>query len=67
MGDFYVHYEYWFATFQLVMAMLGMGATLSLRDFGDILREPKSVSLGLGIQIVLVPLIGPAFSARPGY
>jgi BASS family bile acid:Na+ symporter len=57
MGDLYVQHEYWFATFQLVMAMLGMGATLSLRDFGDVVREPKSVSLGLVIQIVLVPLI----------
>jgi BASS family bile acid:Na+ symporter len=57
MASFYVQYEYWFATFQLVMAMLGMGATLSLRDFGDVVREPKSVSLGLVIQLVLVPLI----------
>jgi BASS family bile acid:Na+ symporter len=57
MGDLYIQHEYWFATFQLVMAMLGMGATLSLRDFGDVVREPKSVSLGLVIQIVLVPLI----------
>ena len=57
MGSFYVQHEYWFATFQLVTAMLGMGATLSLRDFGDILREPTSVLLGLGVQIILVPVI----------
>jgi BASS family bile acid:Na+ symporter len=57
MGDLYIQHEYWFATFQLVMAMLGMGATLSLRDFGDVMREPKPVFLGLVIQIVLVPLI----------
>lgn len=61
MGHFYVQYEYWFATFQLVMAMLGMGATLSSRDFGDVVREPKSVSLGLIIQIVVVPLIAFTF------
>lgn len=61
MGNFYVQYEYWFATFQLMMAMLGMGATLSLRDFGDVMREPKSVSLGLIIQIVMVPLIAYTF------
>ena len=36
MGDFYVEYEYWFAAFQLVMAMLGMGATLTARDFRDV-------------------------------
>ncbi len=57
MGDFYVQHEYWFATFQLVTAMLGMGATLSLRDFGDIMRQPASVLLGLGVQIILVPVI----------
>lgn len=56
MGAFYVEYEYWFAVFQLVMAMFGMGATLSLRDFRDVVREPKSVSIGLAVQIVLVPL-----------
>lgn len=57
MGDFYVQYEYWFATFQLVTAMFGMGATLSTRDFRDVVREPKSVTLGLCIQLLLVPLI----------
>lgn len=57
MGDFYVQHEYWFATFQLVMAMLGMGATLTVRDFSDVIREPRSVSLGLVVQLVVVPLV----------
>ena len=61
MGEFYVQYEYWFATFQLVMAMLGMGATLTLRDFGDILREPRSVTLGLCVQVLVVPLVAFVF------
>jgi BASS family bile acid:Na+ symporter len=56
MGALYVEYEYWFAAFQLVMAMLGMGATLTARDFRDVVREPKPVTLGLIVQIVLVPL-----------
>jgi bile acid:Na+ symporter, BASS family len=56
MGTLYVQYEYWFAAFQLVMAMLGMGATLTARDFRDVVREPKPVTLGLIVQIVLVPL-----------
>jgi BASS family bile acid:Na+ symporter len=56
VGAFYVEYEYWFAAFQLVMAMLGMGATLTARDFRDVVREPKPVTLGLIVQIVLVPL-----------
>jgi BASS family bile acid:Na+ symporter len=55
MGEFYIQYEYWFAVFQLVMAMLGMGATLTARDFRDVVREPKAVTLGMVIQLVLVP------------
>ncbi len=66
MGAFYVEYEYWFAVFQLVMAMLGMGATLTGRDFRDVLREPKSVSLGLVVQIVLVPVAAFVFLTALG-
>lgn len=57
MGSFYVEHEYWFAVFQLVMAMFGMGATLTGQDFRDVVREPKSVTIGLVVQIVLVPLV----------
>jgi BASS family bile acid:Na+ symporter len=56
MGAFYVEHEYWFAAFQLVMAMVGMGATLTARDFRDIVREPAAVSLGMVVQLILVPL-----------
>jgi bile acid:Na+ symporter, BASS family len=56
MGAFYVEHEYWFAAFQLVMAMVGMGATLTARDFRDIVREPAAVTLGMVVQLVLVPL-----------
>ena len=56
MGDFYVEYEYWFAVFQLVMAMFGMGATLTARDFRDVVSEPKAVTLGMVVQLVLVPI-----------
>lgn len=56
MAEFYVQNEYWFAATQLILAMLGMGATLTGRDFRDVVREPRAVSLGTGIQIVAVPL-----------
>ena len=56
MFDFYVQQEYWFAAIQLILAMAGMGATLTLRDFRDVLIEPKAVSIGLGIQLLAVPL-----------
>ena len=57
MGEFYVQHEYWFASFQLVMAMLGMGATLTVRDFGEIIGKPRPVTLGLCVQLLLVPLV----------
>jgi BASS family bile acid:Na+ symporter len=56
MGAFYIEHEYWFAAFQLVTAMLGMGATLTARDFRDVVREPGAVTLGMVVQLVLVPL-----------
>lgn len=56
MGALYVEHEYWFAAFQLVMAMLGMGATLTARDFRDLVREPAAVTLGMVVQLMLVPL-----------
>lgn len=57
MGEFYLAHEYWFAVVQLVLAMLGMGATLTLKDFREVLVEPKAVTLGTLIQIALVPLL----------
>lgn len=57
MISFYLENEYWFAATQLMLAMLGMGATLTLKDFKDVLVEPKAVTTGLAIQLILVPLI----------
>lgn len=61
MGSFYIQYEYWIASFQLMTAMLGMGATLTVGDFKDVLREPKAVSFGTIIQLLFVPLLAYAF------
>jgi len=61
MAAFYVEHEYWFAAFQLVMAMLGMGATLTARDYRDVVSEPGPVNLGVVVQLVLVPLATFAF------
>lgn len=57
MGAFYIEHEYWFALFQLILAMLGMGATLTLRDFREILLEPKAVATGSAMQLLAVPMI----------
>ena len=61
MGELYIKYEYWVAAFQLVFAMLGMGATLTIKDFQDVLRIPRSVSIGVLIQLIIVPLTAFAF------
>ena len=56
MAEFYVQNEYWFAAVQLILAMLGMGATLTGKDFRDVVREPLAVSIGTATQLVAVPL-----------
>lgn len=58
MFDFYIRYEYWFAAVQLALAMLGMGATLRIRDFVAVVMQPWALLLGLIIQLMLVPLFG---------
>lgn len=57
MGEFYISNEYGFAVFQLVMAMLGMGATLTVNDFREVMREPFPVAAGNGIQLLGAPLL----------
>ncbi|WP_306250171.1 bile acid:sodium symporter family protein [Parvularcula sp. IMCC14364] len=70
MGDFYLAYEYWFAAVQLALAMLGMGATLTIEDFRNILDKPRSLAIGTGTQVLLVPLVALLFislsRAEPG-
>ena len=56
MGNLYIQYEYWVAALQLIFAMLGMGATLTIKDFQDVVRIPRSVSIGVIIQLIIVPL-----------
>ncbi len=65
-AEFYLAQEYWFAATQLFLAMLGMGATLKLSDFTEIVREPKAVVLGLSIQILIVPLLAWMFIKLSG-
>ena len=67
MGNMYVEYEYWLAAFQLFFAMLGMGATLTVGDFKDVMREPKAVTFGTIIQLVLVPLAAFTFISLAGF
>jgi BASS family bile acid:Na+ symporter len=63
MVDFYLQNEYWFAAVQLALAMFGMGATLTVRDFREVMLEPKAVSIGMLVQLLAVPLLAWAFIA----
>lgn len=47
-----------FLPLALGIIMLGMGMTLTLADFRRIVKFPKAVLLGLGNQLVLLPLVG---------
>ena len=38
--------------------MLGMGASLTPRDFGDALRKPQGVVIGLACQFGIMPFLG---------
>lgn len=55
MFDFYVRHEYWFAAVQLVLAMLGMGATLTPADFARVFAAPRGFVTGMALQLLLVP------------
>jgi BASS family bile acid:Na+ symporter len=70
MGELYSQYEYWIAAAQLLLAMLGMGATLRVRDFAEVVRAPWPITVGCLLQMIGVPLIAWLFlsvlSLEPG-
>jgi BASS family bile acid:Na+ symporter len=53
----YAAYEYPLASAQLFLAMLGMGALLTPKDFLFEVKNPKSLVTGLSFQWMLVPLL----------
>lgn len=57
MFDWYPHFEYHCARTQLVLFTLGMGMTLSLGDFVEIARRPRSFFCGLAGQLFLIPCV----------
>ncbi|MEP3892348.1 MAG: bile acid:sodium symporter [Hellea sp.] len=66
MFSFYLAHEYWFAAAQLSLAMLGMGATLTLKDFSAIIKTPRAFTVGMGLQLLLVPLMAFLFISFSG-
>ncbi len=61
MIGLYIEYEYWVAALQLVLAMLGMGAGLQIADFKKVVLQPKAATVGLLMQLVVVPMIALSF------
>ncbi len=70
MFEFYLLNEYYFASAQLIFAMLGMGATLRFADFVEVLKFPRGFILGLTCVLLLSPLVALTvsrlFSLEPG-
>ena len=50
----------------LGLVMLGMGLTLRLEHFLEVLRRPRLILLGVGLQYLLMPLIAWAVSRALG-
>jgi len=52
----------WFNGFWITLGlggiMLGMGLTLKAADFIEVFRHPKWVMIGLGLQFIVMPLLG---------
>src|SRR5437773_10635691 len=63
MFDWYPDYEYLCARTQLVLFTLGMGMTLSLADFVEIARRPRSFAVALIGQLLLVPCVAVLINA----
>lgn len=54
--------EYYLSMMLLVTAMVGMGATLTVNEFGDVCRAPQGVLSVLIAQIVVSPLLALALA-----
>src|SRR5690606_21551841 len=46
----------------LGIVMFGMGMTLTVQDFGEIFRQPKSVLIGVLSQFIVMPLLAYALA-----
>ena len=62
LSALFFRYEYPLAAAQLIFAMIGMGAALSVSDFARVIRVPRAVAIGLAAQLVLIPLLALAVS-----
>lgn len=49
------------------LIMFGMGTSMSLKDFGSIIKTPKGVFIGVVSQFMIMPLIGYALALTTGF
>ncbi|MGB0165898.1 MAG: bile acid:sodium symporter family protein [Luteibaculum sp.] len=60
-----------FLPIALGIVMLGMGLSLTVQDFKNILKSPKAICVGLSNQLLLLPILGfliaYAFKMSPEY
>ena len=42
----------------LIVIMFGMGMTLTLSDFKEVILRPKEIALGTSLQFLVMPLLG---------
>lgn len=47
-----------YLTFGIALTMMGMGFTLSVDDFADVLRHPTRLVTGVCLQYTIMPLLG---------
>jgi BASS family bile acid:Na+ symporter len=55
-----------FLNYLLLIAMFGMGATLTFEDFQRVLKMPKAVFIGAVLQFTVMPFLGWALSKALG-
>jgi BASS family bile acid:Na+ symporter len=69
--DIHAFVETYLIPAQLALAMLGMGATLSVREFVDVFRSPRGLAVGIALQWVFVPALAfgfiEVFDLAPGW
>ncbi len=51
----------------LQIIMFGMGSQMSFRDFAGVIKMPKGVLIGLGLQFTIMPIIGFTIATTFGF
>lgn len=62
MFEYYPQFEYYLAQIQLVLFMLAMGTTLTLKDFTPVFQQPRDLIYGLANQLVLFSVLAVLFN-----